>query len=59
MSAYKENKWGKDIDGYSYKGKKASLKALEGFKNLMKKGVIEEINGMEFKVLIQERSELD
>ena len=59
MSAYKENKWGKDIDGYSYKGKKASLKDLEGFKNLMKKGVIEVINGMEFKVLIQERSELD
>ena len=41
MSAYKENEWGKDmdgehiIDGYSFKGERA----LEGFKNLMKKGV--------------------
>ena len=56
-SAYKEKQWGKDlegefiIDGYSYKGKRAFGKALEGLKTLMKKGVNGEINKTKFKVL--------
>ena len=56
-SAYKLKKWGKDvdgvyiIDGYSYKGKKVFLNALEGFKDMFKKGFIGEMNGIKIKVL--------
>ena len=54
---YKLKKWGKDIDGeyivdgYSFKGRKPFLKALEGFKAMMIKGFIEEVNGVNLKVL--------
>ena len=56
-TAYKEEKWGKKeegvfiTDGYSFKGKKAFLKALEGLKIMMTKGLVEEINGIKIKVL--------
>ena len=51
MDAFKVKKWGKEeegeyiTDGYSFRGKTAFQKALEGFKNMMKKGVIEDVNG--------------
>ena len=57
LSAYTEETWGKQeegafvIDGYSFKGKKAFSKALEGLKHMMKKGLVEEINGITIKVL--------
>ena len=56
-SLYKFKKWGKDIDGefiidgYSYKGKRAFLKPLEGFKKMMKKGFIGDVNDVKIKVL--------
>ena len=59
--AYKEKQWGKDdegefiIDGYSYKGKRAFGKTLEGLKTTMKKAVTSEINKIKFKVLIIEQ----
>ena len=49
---YKIKKWGKDIDGefivdgYSYKGRKPFLKVLEGFKSMMTKGFVGEVNGV-------------
>ena len=57
MSAFKEKKWGKEeegeyiTDGYSFRGKTLFQKALEGFKNMMKKGVTENINGIQIVVL--------
>ena len=61
-SLYKLKKWGKDvdgvytIDGYTYKGKRAFLKALEGLKKLMKKGYIGNFNGIQIKVLDTRKS---
>ena len=57
LSAFKEKKWGKDedgeyiTDGYSFRGKNTFQKALEGFKNMMKKGVIENVNDIKIQVL--------
>ena len=57
LSAYTEETWGKKdegedvIDGYSFKGKRAFLKALEGLRNMIKRGFVEEINGIKIKVL--------
>ena len=54
---YKLKKWGKDIDGeyivdgYSFKGRKPFLKALEGLKGLMIKGFIGEVNDVKIQVL--------
>ena len=54
---YKLKKWGKDIDGeyivdgYSFKGRKPFLKALEGLKGLMIKGFIGEVNDVNIQVL--------
>jgi hypothetical protein len=56
-SVFKEKTWGKEvdghftIDGYSFTGKKAFQKALDGLKDLMKKAVFGEVNGIKFKVL--------
>ena len=57
LSLYKLKKCGKDvdgvyiIDGYTYKGKRAFLKAVDGFKKVMKKGFIGEFNIIQIKVL--------
>ena len=57
IDAFKEKKWGKEedgeyiTDGYSFRGKNVFQKALEGFRNMMKKGVIEDINGIRIQVL--------
>ena len=57
MSAFKEKKWGKVeegehiTDGYSFRGKIVFQKALEGFKSMMQKGLIEEVNGIGIQVL--------
>ena len=57
MNAFKEKKWGKEeegeyvTDGYSFRGKTVFQKALEGFKNMMQKGFIEDINGIRIQVL--------
>ena len=57
MDAFKEKRWGKDedgehiTDGYSFRGKTLFQKALEGFKNMMKKCVIENVNGIKVQVL--------
>ena len=57
MDAFKVKKWGKEeegeyiTDGYSFRGKTVFQKALEGFKNMMKKGVIEDVNGIQIQVL--------
>ena len=57
LSAYKEKKWGKDeggehiTHGYSLRGKHVFKKAVEGLKENMKKGVTNNVNGIEFKVL--------
>ena len=54
---YKIKKWGKDIDGefivdgYSYKGRKPLLKALEGLKAMMVKGFVGEVNEVDIQVL--------
>ena len=39
------------VDGYSFKGKKSFQKALDGLKDLMKKGAVGEVNEIKFKVL--------
>ena len=55
--AYKIKIWGKQIDGefvvdgYSYKGRRSFLKALEGFKAMMVKGFVGDINGVKVEVL--------
>ena len=57
LSVYKEKNWGKDqngeytIDGYTFKGKRAFRKALEGLKAKLTKGVVDEVNGIQIKVL--------
>ena len=57
MAAFKEKKWGKEeegeyfTDGYSFRGKTVFQKALEGFKNMKKKGFIENIMGVKIHVL--------
>ena len=56
-SSYKEKIWTKDeegetvTDGYSFRGKRAFGKAVEGIKEMMKKGAMGEINEVQFKVL--------
>ena len=56
-SAFKEETWGKTdegeyiIDGYSFKGRRMFRKAIEGIKDMMKKGAVGELNGIKFKVL--------
>ena len=53
---YKIKKWGKNIDGefivdgYSYKGRKPFLKVLEGFKSMMTKGFVGDVNGVKINV---------
>ena len=57
LSAFKEKKWGKNYEGefiiygYSFKGRRLFKRALEGFKDMMKKGVIGEMRGIKYKVL--------
>ena len=54
---YKEKIWGKEeggefiIDGYVFRGKKAFSKAVEGLRELMKKGVNKDVNQVKIKVL--------
>ena len=56
-SQFKEKNWGKDenglkvVDGYSFRGKQTFLKVVEGFKNIMKKGIENDFNGIMFKAL--------
>ena len=56
-SAFKEKKWGKEeegeyiTDGFSFRGKNAFRKPVEGFKEMLKKGEAGEINGVKFQVL--------
>ena len=56
-SQYKEKNWGKDengqkvVDGYSFRGKQSFQKVVEGFKNIMKRGVENDFNGTKFKAL--------
>ena len=56
-SAYKEKKWGKDVDGeyvvdgYVFRGKLRFKKALEGLKGILKKGINAEYRGVKYKVL--------
>ena len=56
-SSFKEKIWTKDddgeiiTDGYSFRGKRAFGKAVEGFREMMKKGAVGEINEVKFKVL--------
>ena len=55
--AYKEKIWGKGegkdfvTDGYVFKGKKPFIKAFEGLKESMKKGLQDDIDTVKFKVL--------
>ena len=55
--AYKQKVWGKNVgdeyvtDGFVFRGKKPFDKALEGLKEIMKKGVQDEICNVKFKVL--------
>ena len=51
---YSEKIWNRDdgqIDGYVFKGKRTFGPALEGLKNIMKKGETKEIENVNFKVL--------
>ena len=54
-SIYNEKKWGKEdgkkyiVDGYVFRGKPAFNKALDGLKDIMKKGTINEIESVKFK----------
>ena len=54
---YKEKKLGKEdggeyiTDGFVFRGKRMFNKALEGLKVIMKKGVVNEVDGIKFKVL--------
>ena len=56
-SVFTEKIWGKEIDGeyitdgYSFRGKRVFSKALNGFKEMMKKGVDGKVNNVDFKVL--------
>ena len=56
-SAYKEKKWGKDVegeyvvDGYVFRGKLRFKKALEGLKGIVKKGRNGEYRGVKYTVL--------
>ena len=56
-TVYKEKKWGKEecgeyiTDGFVFRGKQDFNKALEGLKEVMKKGAKNEIGGIKFKVL--------
>ena len=59
-SLYSEKKWnncGKDvdnddmIDGYVFRGKNVFSQALEGLKDIMKKGIVNEIGNIKFKAL--------
>jgi hypothetical protein len=55
-SVYREKKWGKGdgsdiIDGYVFRGKHTFNKELDGLKNIMKKGVDNEIGGIKYKAL--------
>ena len=56
-SAYKEKKWGKDvegehvIDGFVFRGKVRFKKALEGLKSVMIKGASAEYRGVKYTVL--------
>ena len=51
---YKEKKWGKEeggeyiIEGFSFRGKHAFGKAVEGLKKDMKKGAQNQIDGVKF-----------
>ena len=64
-NAFKEKKWGKQedgeyiIDGFPFRGRRVFQKVIEGFKELMKKGLKSEINVIEFQVLIQGHREPD
>ena len=54
---YKEKKWGKVegedyiVDGYVFRGKKNFNKALEGIKDVLKRGVVNEIGNIKFTAL--------
>ena len=54
-SSFKEKIWTKDddgeliTDGYSFRGKRSFGKAVEGFREMMKKGAVGEINEVQFK----------
>ena len=56
-SVYDEKKWGKEngknyiVDGYVFRGKQEFNKALEGLKDIMKKGITNEIGSVKFKAL--------
>ena len=56
-SQFKEKNWGKNengqkvVDGYSFRGKQTFLKVVEGFKNIMKKGIENELDGTIFTAL--------
>ena len=47
-SFYKEKIWD---TGFAYRGKQVFSKVITGFKELMKKGVNKELNGIKVKVL--------
>ena len=56
-SEYTEKIWGKDdgdvyiTDGYTFRGKRIFSQAWEGLKNVMKKGVKNEIGAIKYKAL--------
>ena len=56
-SEYQENKWGKTldgeyvIDGYTFRGKRAFRKVVEGLKETFVKGFKRTINGVDFRIL--------